>query len=117
MPEHFNENEDVRHVPDDLLGKSPAIMTETERIAAALKVAVEYGDYDGDHHKMWTIDQMIRVLTGSPLEKKPLRTDIHGIRYTYDHLGESDAYNAFVADYNDGEDGPDTNEWDTGIAP
>lgn len=63
-----------------------------KRIEAALKVARECGQYDGGHHKMWVIDQMVRALTE----------------------GE---YDGWVADARKGEDGPDTYSWDTGIAP
>ncbi len=66
--------------------------TVTQDITAALDVARKYGGIDGDHHKMWVIDQMVRVLTG-------------------------DAYDTWVKEYKDGEDGPDTYEWSEGIAP
>lgn len=59
---------------------------------AALDLAERYGGIDGDHHKMWVIDQMVRALTG-------------------------ENYDAWVERYRDGEDGPDTYDWDTGIAP
>jgi hypothetical protein len=62
-----------------------------ERIEKALDMA-GYGAFDGAHHKMWAIDQMVRILTG-------------------------DGYDAWVKDYCAGEDGPSTYEWDTGIAP
>ena len=39
-------------------------MTEQERIDAAIELAVRYGGIDGDHHKAWVIDQMVRVLAG-----------------------------------------------------
>lgn len=117
MSQQHLEGEDVRHVTNDVLGKSPALMTEAERITAALHIATIYSGIDGSHHKMWTIDQIVRVLTGSPLEKSPVRIDSRGNSYTYDFLGESDAYSAFVTNYCDGEDGPDTYSWDAGIAP
>ncbi len=63
-----------------------------ERIQAAVKVAEEYGDIDGDFHKMWVIDQMVRALLGA-------------------------RYEAWVKAYKAGDDGPDTYEWDEGIAP
>jgi len=47
---------------------------------------------DGGHHKQWVIDQMVRVLLG-------------------------DRYEAWVASYKDGIDGPETYDWDEGIAP
>ncbi len=89
-------------------------MTETA-IRDALAIASEYGSTDGDHHKAWVIDQIVRTLTGCPTVTRT-GTHAHGT-YTFEALGESDAYRAFVADHNDGEDGPDTYHWDEGIAP
>ena len=63
-----------------------------QRIDDALHVAFHYGSFDGDHHKMWVIDQMVRALTGKKYEK-------------------------WVAEFQDGEDGPETYLWDEGIAP
>lgn len=65
-----------------------------ERISAALNVALRYGGIDGDHHRAWVIDQMVRIL----------RVDEAG-------------YQDFVRRYSDGEDGPNTYEWYPGIAP
>lgn len=87
------------------------------RIAAALETAHD-GAYDGDHHKQWAIDQMIRNLTGCPtvtLQSK--YPDAQGNAYSYEGLGESDEYKAWVAGHKNGEDGPDTYSWDEGIAP
>lgn len=67
---------------------------ERRRIVAALDLAYRYGGIDGDHHKMWVIDQMVRALTGT----------------------ESD-YARWVHEHNAVEDGPNTYEWDEGIAP
>lgn len=65
---------------------------DADRVELATGLALEYGQTDGEHHKAWVIDQMLRVLTGG-------------------------RYGEVVADYRDGEDGPDTYEWDEGIAP
>lgn len=62
------------------------------RIAAALDLAIRYGGIDGDHHKAWVIDQMVRQLAG-------------------------DDYDKLVAEACSGEDGPGSYEWDCGIAP
>ena len=59
-----------------------------QRIAKALEVAAECAQYDGEHHKMWVIDQMVRELTG------------HG-------------YTDRVHDWQ----GTNAEEWDVGIAP
>lgn len=67
-------------------------MTSEVRIQKAIELAVQYGGIDGDHHKAWVIDQIVRVLAG-------------------------DNYETIVKEAKDGEDGPDTYEWDEGVAP
>lgn len=58
------------------------------KINNVIDLAYQYAQIDGGHHKMWTIDQMIRILLG----------------VNYDN---------FVKEYEkDGE-----YIWDTGIAP
>jgi hypothetical protein len=59
---------------------------------AALDIAFQYGGIDGAHHKTWVIDQMVRALTG-------------------------DGYEQWVINARDGEDGPETYDWDEGITP
>lgn len=51
-----------------------------------------YGGSDGEHHKQWVIDQVVRRILG-------------------------DRYPQWVINMRAGEDGPDTYEWDEGIAP
>ena len=63
-------------------------------IEKALELARQYASIDGAHHKMWVIDQMVRALCESEA-----------------------AYRRWIAEHNDGEDGPDTYSWDEGIAP
>lgn len=67
-------------------------MTPEERIAEALRLADRHGGTDGAHHKQWVIDQMVRALAG-------------------------EGYARWVRDHCAGEDGPDTYDWDEGIAP
>jgi hypothetical protein len=61
-------------------------------VEKAIKLAVDYGSIDGAHHKDWVIDQIVRALAG-------------------------DRYEDIVRDAKAGEDGPDTYEWNCGIAP
>ncbi len=63
-----------------------------EKLNAAIDHIFQYGGIDGAHHKMWTLDQAMRILAG-------------------------DRYDEFVAKACAGEDGPATYEWDCGIAP
>lgn len=69
-----------------------ALQNENARIPDAIALAFQYGGIDGDHHKAWVIDQMIRILAG-------------------------DGYARLVAEANDGEDGPNTYTWNEGIVP
>lgn len=90
-------------------------MTES-RIAKALKIAVDHGGTDGDHHKRWVIDQMVRALTGCPMV--PARAlDCRGRPYEFEEQGESDEYVRLVAEARAGDDGPETYTWDTGTPP
>ena len=57
----------------------------------AIDLGFAYGDTDGSHHRKWTIDQMVRILSG-------------------------DDYAKNVAQACDGSDGPNTYSWDVGIA-
>lgn len=75
-----------------ILTKTLSVVTESVRMMEALSIARDAGQIDGAHHKTWVIDQMVRRLT---------RND----------------YDKWVADYREGEDGPHTYSWDTGIAP
>ena len=58
----------------------------------ALDMIFQNGACDGGHHKQWVLDQVVRILTG-------------------------DRYNEWVKKFEDGEDGPQTYEWDVGIPP
>lgn len=61
--------------------------TEKAKREKALEVARDYAGCEGDHHRMWVIDQMVRALTG-------------------------EHYDEWVQDYEFGGCG-----WDTGVAP
>ena len=69
-------------------------MTPTERIEKALDIAKNDAMIDGAHHKQWVIDQMVRALADTPIR-----------------------YKRFIRDAKAGEEGPQTYEWDEGIAP
>lgn len=58
----------------------------------ALRILIRYGSIDGEHHKMWAIDQAVRALAG-------------------------EFYDELIAAANGGEDGPETYEWNVGVAP
>jgi hypothetical protein len=87
-----------------------------ERIQKALDIAAIYGGIDGSHHKAWVIDQMVRSLTACPMVPATAK-DCRGEEYSFWRLGESDEYREFIRSHNEGEDGPETYEWDEGITP
>ena len=72
--------------------KTLKILKLNAKVTKAIDLAIQYGGIDGDWHKAWVIDQMVRVLA-------------------------DDRYEEVVKYAKNGEDGPDTYEWDEGIAP
>lgn len=44
-------------------------MTPEEKIIKAIEMLVSYGSEDGSHHKMWAIDQAVRILAGDDYER------------------------------------------------
>ncbi len=84
-----------------------------DRIRKALDIAT-WGTVDGGHHKMWVIDQMVRALTGCPMEKHA-GTDVRGEKYEYEAQGESEEYVSFLESQMDEDE--DVIHWDSGIAP
>ena len=41
----------------------------------AVNYIERYGQIDGDHHKLWVMDQVVRILKGTPVELKIARWD------------------------------------------
>jgi hypothetical protein len=85
-----------------------------ERVEKALDLARELSGFDGAHHKMYAIDQIVRALTGCPMVTL---TSKFNPAIQYEGQGESEEYLAWVRDFEDGEDGPNTYEWDEGCPP
>ena len=65
---------------------------DSMKIHEAIELAFGYGGIDGAHHKMWVIDQMVRILAGS-------------------------RYGEYVVSACLDEHGNEVYEWDTGIEP
>jgi hypothetical protein len=77
---------------DEALSYFPREDELEDQVDHALDVILNYGSIDGAHHKQWVLDKVVRALMGPHYDK-------------------------WVADHNAGEDGPNTYEWDEGIAP
>lgn len=82
----------------------------------ALYFIVKYGGFDGAHHKDWVLDQVARILNGADITIKKAEWTDHEPEYRVT-VGESEQYHEWVRELKDGEDGPDTYDYDEGIAP
>lgn len=90
------------------------LTTNEDGALEALGFAYSYGQIDGSHHKAWTIDQMVRALTGDNYE-----AFVNSYRFDTDDEEGSETETAEDADSDD-EDSEDREElytWDEGIAP
>lgn len=89
----------------------------------AMWYIVSYGSIDGAHHKTWLIDQVMRILNGTPIIVEEARWGPSErypdgfAEYRIETGDPSEKYLAMVREACDGEDGPDTYEWEVGIAP
>jgi hypothetical protein len=74
-------------------------------------------NFDGNHHKQWLLDQILRLSTGSKVNIKLAKWSdgTQEERFTLDV--ETPEYTEWINNYKNGEDGPDTYEYDNGIAP
>ena len=92
-------------------------MNEQERIAKALDYAMRWGQVEGDHHRLWVIDQMVRALCNCQIQQYNIT--YQGKSYQYEEQGTNESYNSFVRIYNEGEHGEGEHgySWKTGIAP
>lgn len=76
-----------------------------------------YGQIDGDHHKLWTLDQIARILKGTKVIVKIAKWNNGHSEYRIDLEEESKEYTEWVKEMMSGEDGEFTYGYDTGIAP
>lgn len=89
--EKANRQLDLDYVDDNYITKEKVKELEEES-KKVLDLIFEYGQIDGGHHKMWVIDQIVRILT-------------------------KDKYNEWIKNYVYDEETGDTYSWDKGIAP
>lgn len=95
----------------------PKILEEfNDPIKAALRLIERYGGIDGDHHKAWVLDQVARALHGAPVDVKiAVWTDSRPEIRT--NVGSCISYLDWVLEMKNGKEGPDTYDYDEGIAP
>jgi hypothetical protein len=83
----------------------------------ALCYIQSYGGIDGNHHKAWVLDQVARILHGTMVIVVEARWSDGSSEIRFKTGRPSSAYLAWVASIKSGEDGPDTYEYNEGIAP
>lgn len=88
--------------------KVSKVVEEPTDINKALDIAMNYGNWGGEHHLIWCIDQMVRSLTNCPTEIVKTNSG------NYERLGESDEYKKFKELYSEDRE---CHDWDSGIAP
>ena len=76
-----------------------------------------WGGIDGDHHKAWVLDQVARILHGTPVMAKMASWEGGQTELRISLDDATPEYHKWVATCKDGEDGPETYGYETGIAP
>lgn len=105
------------------LGTKPFDITKTEYNNFtpsdwALYFIERYGQIDGNHHKQWVLDQVVRILKGNKVIVELHHWDDSEEEFRA-HLDETPTkeYLEWVENYKMGDDGPETYWYDEGIAP
>jgi len=79
-----------------------------------------YGQIDGDHHKAWVLDQVARILKGTPVIVKEARWDNGESEYRLNLAEPSEKYTSWVKEMQ-GEYDEEYEEYEygynTGITP
>jgi hypothetical protein len=101
-------------MPKKYLGEfpvSPGLFATWTTADWALYFINRYGGIDGGHHKTWILDQVARILHGSPVHVVEARWDNGDAEYRVS-VGASAVYRTWVEGRkSDGDD------WDGGVAP
>jgi hypothetical protein len=98
-------------------GERTGLPPTSDRPAWALVFVERYGGFDGSHHKQWVLDQVARILLGTPVELCVAKWDDGKKEYRFTTGAPSQSYLEWVVEMRAGEDGPNTYTWDEGIAP
>lgn len=89
-----DEIRDLENEIDELEDENDRLSEIEDRVDKAIDLVWDYGQVDGDHHKMWVIDQMVRIL-----------------------FGDEEKYKEWVDEYEKSDKHGDKYSWETGIAP
>jgi hypothetical protein len=99
-----------KNYPDFLIGKDNQVMYFIEC----------YGQYDGGHHKQWTLDQIARIVKGTPIIVKLAKWDDGTENYRVSTGEPSNEYlewaKEMLGEYNEDDEEYEYG-YDEGIAP
>lgn len=85
--------------------------------AWAMYFLENFGQYDGGHHKQWALDQIARIMKGTPIIITLAKWDNGNEEFRINTGIPSQNYLDWVTEMCNGEDGPNTYDYDEGIAP
>jgi hypothetical protein len=95
------------------LGEFPLGERTDDPLDYAMVFIEKYGASEGDHHKAWVIDQVVRILKGTPVIVTEARWTDHDPEVRY-RTGEPSAeYLVWVAEMRE----EDEEDWSDGTAP
>ena len=106
------------------LGESPVDLSQHGKLASysptdwALMYIMLYGGIDGEHHKAWVLDQVARILGGTPVNVTEARWENGATELRYSTGEPGAAYLAWREQCLDrDEHGEPQYDYDEGIAP
>jgi hypothetical protein len=76
-----------------------------------------YGQIDGAHHKLWVLDQVARILKGTPIVVEVAKWDNGVEEYRISTGDQSKEYAIWVNEMIGDDDGEPEYTYDEGIAP
>ena len=103
FPVDISTNPYVNHTPSDW----------------AMEYIAAYGQIDGAHHKQWLLDQVVRILKGTPVIIKEARWENHAPELRFNTDKPSKEYIEWVMEMKGEGNEEDGYEYgyDSGIAP
>ena len=109
---------------DGYLGEFPVDINDTEYATYtkeqwAIHWIAYYGQFDGGHHKQWTLDQVSRILHGTPVVVMEAKWSNGHSEYRFGLGKASDAYEVWAHEMlgDELEDGSYEYDYDTGTPP
>lgn len=81
----------------------------------AILIVENYGGSDGSHHKAYCLDQVVRVLLGTPLVVMEAQWDNGHSELRYSTGEPTQQYHDWVAEQKNGEEGPNSYDYNVGI--